>query len=352
MAQTKIEWATDVWNPVTGCSKVSPGCENCYAERISHRFGWTTKPWTAAHAAENVNLHTERLTEPLRWRKPRRVFVNSMSDLFHEVVPDWYIDQLFGIMMACWLKNKSSHTFIILTKRPDRMQSYLSPEPVNLIERWSKSLDGVVIMDDPDMLFSEYVETVSSYESIFPLPNVWLGVTVEDQRWADERIPLLLQTPAVVRFVSCEPLLGPVDLTRINLGQKLTQGYGSRRIEWDALTGWEKQYLPEATRPSVSISGPDRRINWVIVGGESGLGARPMHPDWVRDIRDQCREANVPFFFKQWGEWAPVHEHEPRIKGKLWFNFDPDTAVCRFGKKKAGRILDGRTWDEMPDIIT
>jgi protein gp37 len=324
---TKIEWTDEVWNPVTGCSKVSEGCRNCYAERLSHRFGWTEKPWTAANAVTNVQIHPERLEIPLHWLKPRKVFVNSMSDLFHEQVPFEFIKSVFTTMNIA-----RTHTFQVLTKRPERMLNFINW----YIENY--------FMDD------------SSFLDAFP--NVWLGVSVENQQVANKRIPLLLQTPAAVRFLSCEPLLGPIDLTRIDLGDQLTRGYGKRRILWNALTGWESQYasgeLPDSVNHPKSMVNLGSRIHWVIVGGESGPNARPMHPDWVRSIRDQCQEVGVPFFFKQFGEWAPVHElrcNEPGIKGKTWFNFDPDTSVCRVGKKKAGRLLDGRTWDEFPEEV-
>jgi protein gp37 len=356
MGRTSIEWTQSedgtkgyTWNPVTGCSKVSAGCTNCYAERLSHRFKWTDKPWNAAYAAENVKLHPERLEEPLKWKRPRRVFVNSMSDLFHEQVPFEFIAKVFDIMA-----HTPEHTYQILTKRPARMKEF--------IERY-----------DPENL------------APYPLPNVWLGVSVENQDAADERIPLLLQTPAAVRFLSCEPLLGPVDLTRINLGVKNTRGYGPRRIEWDALTGWEHHYDPDSVKDDHSkacVSNPSQKVNWVIVGGESGPNARPMHPAWVRSLRDQCKAAGVAFFFKQWGEWAPwadeskyTHgEAETARNAQTYVNLDgttglvwivDDDGVCqnwtgtlspmscvvsRVGKTRAGRELDGRTWDEYPVV--
>lgn len=327
--KTAIEWATDVWNPVTGCSKVSPGCENCYAEKLSHRFGWTSKPWTAAHAKENVKLHPDRLDIPLRWKKPRMIFVNSMSDLFHEQVP-------FEFIFAVWARMAVArqHTFQVLTKRPQRMLDFF---------RWNDNKLG---------------PRIEPY-----LPNVWLGVTVEDQRRADERIPSLLQTPAAVRLLSMEPLLGPVDLERHLNGGKTLDEWKAR-----ALSGVD----PYGFRP------PYPRIHWVIVGGESGHGARPMHPDWVRSIRDQCQASGVPFFFKQRGEFTwdnfdPYYGYGEDsgkwdeyicLNGErgfckvndpdgVWINWtgSPDeTAVLirRVGKKKAGRVLDGRTWDEMP----
>ena len=203
---TGIEWTDETWNPISGCSRVSPGCEHCYAERMDHRLrgvaGEEWRPWTAPNAAYNVRLYPERLEAPLRWRKPRRVFVNSMSDLFHEEVPDEYIDRVFAVMALC-----PEHVFQVLTKRPERMRDYLSESPrvpTSTEYRVDEAMDGICGergWHSPGL-------------QAWPLPNVWLGVSVEDQRRADERIPLLLETPAAVHFLSCEPLLGPIDLSK------------------------------------------------------------------------------------------------------------------------------------------
>jgi protein gp37 len=205
---TAIEWTDATWNPVTGCDKVSPGCDHCYAEKIALS---DTKNFPTGFA---VTLHPERLDKPLHWRRPRRVFVNSMSDMFHDQIADEFIEQVWNTMAAA-----PRHTFQILTKRPGRMRSLAHRLPV--------------------------------------LSNVWLGVSAEDQRWAEIRVPVLLDTPAAVRFISAEPLLGAIDLT---------------------------PYLPQ--------------LDWVIVGGESGPNYRPMNPDWARDLRDQCTSAGVAFLFK------------------------------------------------------
>lgn len=367
--KSKIEWTDATWNPIHGCSQISAGCTHCYAETVSHRFGFTSKPWNTAHATENVQLHPERLEQPLHWKRPRRIFVNSMSDLFHEQVPDDFIDQVFGVMLACLvLVNKTAHTFQILTKRPERMRQYLSADPAELLKRWAKQMDGWIILDNPDVLFTElvYSQTCRDWDEsgrnssgseykpwgyahrLFPLPNVWLGVSVENQQAADERIPLLLQTPTAVRFVSCEPLLGPVDLTP----WVHTNG-GCEGCDSSCDCPADKSVFADTDFNEETGTHPARVVDWVIVGGESGLNARPMSPWWARDLRDQCVEAGVSFFFKQWGEFAPVHElrcTEPGIKGKQWVNFDPDTSVCRVGRKNAGRVLDGRVWDEYPQI--
>jgi len=233
---TKIEWTEETWNPVTGCSKVSPGCDHCYAERMSKRLrgrlGYSDdEPF-------KVTLHPDKLNRPLRWRKPRRVFVCSMGDLFHGGVPIDYIINIFLVMAE-----SPQHTFQVLTKRPDGMlslQEVLEKEMLELKHQW-------------------------------PLPNVWLGVTAEDQQRADERIPLLLLCSAAVRFVSCEPLLGPIDLR----DQPFRDGCGV-----------------DAMHPA----DPMMSLDWVIVGGETGPGARQMHPMWARFLRDQCVAADVPFF--------------------------------------------------------
>lgn len=256
---TSIEWTDVTWNPVTGCSKVSPGCAHCYAERVTHRFNRDALPWTPANAAVNVVLHPERLDAPLHWRKPRRVFVNSMSDLFHENVPDEFIARVFAVMaLSPW------HTYQVLTKRPELMHAYMTDFALRVnAHGWP---EGVPMA--PRFRANGLPNAVD-----WPLPNVWLGVSVENQHWADERIPLLLQTPAAVRFVSCEPLLGPVDLSR-----------------------WMGCNDPGCCTPW---------LDWVIVGGESGPKARPMDLAWARSLRDQCRAASVPFFMKQLGGARP-----------------------------------------------
>lgn len=263
MGDTKISWTDKTWNPVSGCSHVSEGCRNCYAERLSLRYGYTKKPWTAQNASENVVLHPERLEQPLHWRKPCRVFVNSMSDLFHEQVPDEFIAKVFEIMMR-----SQKHTFQILTKRPWRMLE------------WSKKYINLAV------------------------PNVWLGVSVEDQRAADERIPLLLQTPAAVRFLSCEPLLGEIDLENVIFGED------AEAVALDVLGG---VWVPREPAPISNT------VDWVIVGGESGPHFRPMDLDWARSIRDKCVAAGVPLWFKQSSGFRS--EMNPTLDGKEWHQF-------------------------------
>ncbi len=392
---SRIEWTDATWNPVTGCSKVSEGCRNCYAERVSHCSGTTSKPWTYANAAKNVKLHPERLDQPIRWRRPRRIFVNSMSDLFHEQVPDSFLDDVFGIMLACEIYDNRNHTFQILTKRPERMKAYLSAEPAVLVKRWARAANGIAHCMDEDTLVSDLVygrcarlwsaegralsdhKAWSHCESVFPLPNVWLGVSAENQRAAEERVPFLLQTPAAVRFLSCEPLLGSLDLGKW-IGTYYCSACGFRGFDGGeadpeneesgdqcprcGADGW---YFTHAESHGALDEETRSPISWIVAGGESGPNARPMHPDWVRSSRDQCAEAGVPFLFKQWGEWFPRDQwkHNPDLilpdddaayretsRTHLFEDMSGSFPVHRVGKKAAGRVLDGRTWNEMPAV--
>lgn len=332
--KTGIEWADATWNPVTGCTKVSEGCRNCYAKSFAERFKGT--PGHYFESGFKVTLRPDKLMQPIRWKRARRIFVNSMSDLFHQEVPQQYIDQVFGIMLAShMLERVGKHTYMLLTKRPERMRAYFAAGPERLLERWSKALDGILIMEDGDVFYSEYISGWP-IEEMWPLPNLWIGVSVENQQAADERIPLLVETPATVRFLSCEPLLGEVDLSR-----------------WIMTPGWAPSYYdPDNIHGHPNAEPTNEHINWVIVGGESGSKARPMHPDAARSLRDQCQTAGVPFLFKQWGEWAPA-EAVGRFSGKQRVEHISDgkrtLCVYRFGKVLAGRLLDGRTWDEFQE---
>lgn len=296
--RSTIEWTDATWNIVTGCEKVSPGCDNCYAETFAERWRGT-----AGHYFErgfDVQLRPDKLTLPLRWKKPRRVFVNSMSDLFHKDVPDEYIARAFAVMART-----PQHTYQILTKRHGRMRSLIG----NATDGGQRLLEAA-----PDE------ETAQAlYDAHWPLPNVWLGVSVEDQQRADLRIPALIDTAAAVRFLSCEPLLGPVDLTAwmpAGHASWYCQGPDCHRF----YTGPLQQVCPGCGREGYwtgSHSGNGRPngqpIGWVIVGGESGRGARPMAPQWATSLRDQCAAASVPFFFKQLGT---VAARELGIPGK------------------------------------
>ncbi len=332
--RTKIEWTEAVWNPVTGCSKVSQGCKNCYAERMTARLQeMETEKYAAGFG--QVVCHPEDLEIPLKRKKPTVYFVNSMSDLFHPDVPFEFIDQVFAVMALT-----PQHTYQVLTKRPDRMRKYLlyiRDEKINPLYRAMLKME----------VLKKY--GIYGYENYYPLRNVWLGVSVEDQGTADERVPVLLECPAAVRFVSYEPALGPVSLDQWFMPSKSEELWG---------------------------------VDWVICGGESGPGARPMHPDWARRVRDECQWLGVPFFFKQWGEYlplSPVYPDEYGIDIDITDSFElgndfPKTGVImkngifydgiewqafvnsgaywtrRLGKKLAGRLLDGREWNEMPEV--
>lgn len=290
MSKSKIEWTDRTWNPVTGCTKVSQGCKNCYAERMYDRFH--------GHGSfKNVICHEDRLNQPLKWKEPSLVFVNSMSDLFHEDVPFEFIDSCFIVMAE-----SKRHTFQILTKRPARLIEYLK---------------------------------TSLLEENWPLSNVWLGVSVEDQKNAEERIPLLLQVPAAIRFLSCEPLLGPVNISSWFYPKELVG------MEVRSYDGDQQSYLKQD-------------IHWVITGGESGPAARPMHPDWARFLRDQCAAAGVPFFFKQWGEWLPFYQCTPDQMKVYCSSHEswPDNNAFRIGKAKSGNLLDGKQHLEYPKPTT
>ena len=318
---TKIEWADMTINPVVGCSHCSPGCDHCYAERlaknpnpkISGKYAGVVDEkgkWTGKMSRRYfIDAAFDSLP-----KAPKRVFVGSMCDIFHENMN--YSEFLHFIKK---LSTFPQHTFIVLTKRPERMKEIIS----------------LTRETDTDC-------------GLWPLPNLWLGVTVCNQAEADEKIPSLLQTPAAVRFVSVEPCLGPVDLGHLSW----TDIIGST-AEKNALTGktWIQGNCGESSQ---TLQG--NRLGWVICGGETGPGARPMHPDWVRSLRDQCQGAGVPFFFKGWGEWVtenqspedivlPGHSTIPHgWKGRKY-----EESVYRVGKRRAGRLLDGREWDKFPE---
>jgi len=306
---TKIEWTDATWNPVTGCSVVSPGCTNCYAmklagTRLKHtesRIGLTRDSKAGPVWSGEVRLNEQWLDQPLRWRRPRRIFVCAHGDLFAENVPDEWIDRVFAVMALA-----RKHTFQVLTKRAKRMREYVTRLDQEPLRETIRRMAMAMPLPIPKF---EYMTV--------PPDNVWLGVSAEDQVRADERIPELLATPAAVRFVSAEPLLGPID----------TQG----------LTG----------------------LDWIIVGGESGPDARPMHPDWARSIRDQCAAAGVPFFFKQWGAWSWAPDRMNFAQGEVWARslgarrvemHSSGQTSALLGKRAAGRLLDGREHSAFPEL--
>ncbi len=322
---TRIEWTEETINPLIGCSKISPGCDHCYAERQAKRLkamkvrGYADvvneDGWTGRTAF--VESELEKL---VRWRKPRNVFVGSMTDIFHESVPDAVIDDIFAVMAIA-----GNNNYQILTKRPKNALRHMKRHA----EMWENTLFSSNMLrlsrrfNDPKWHEKETRE--------WPLKNVWFGVTAENQEQADKRIPYLLSIPAEVRFISIEPMLGPIDISWV----------------------WR------------NTKHQDTVTDWVIVGGESGPGARPMHPEWVRSIRDQCKAGRVPFFFKQWGEYVPQVQNPEALTERtadkaLYVDLDGETrtasrgargkaaTVQKVGKKAAGRKLDGKIHDAMP----
>lgn len=349
--KSSIEWTEATWNPIVGCSIVSPGCTNCYAMKMAARIiAMARSSKTGLHYDKTVrdvkgspvwtgtiNLAPDHiLFAPLHRKKPKTYFVNSMGDLFHESVPDEWIDKVFAVMALT-----PQHTYQVLTKRAARMREFMT-RMHRAVTKYQAAQCGVDL-EAPDLIDAfPHLATSFAHPSVddrvWPLPNVWLGTSAERQQEADERVPHLLNTPASVRFISAEPLLGPVRLDRICI---LPQKPGSVRagIHLNALAGGycesDMPYLGDwdITGPCPAAS-ERRRVDWVICGGESGPNARPVHPDWARSLRDQCAAARVPFFFKQWGEWRPVTPHS--------LNYE------RVGKKAAGRLLDGVEHNAMP----
>ena len=338
---SNIEWTGKTWNPVVGCTVTSPGCKNCYAMRMAGRLA--NNPATPQYAdtvqkikdkwvwTGHIGIAPDRVwIEPLRRQKPTTYFVNSMGDLFHPNVPDELIDRAFAVMALA-----PQHTFQILTKHADRMREYMCTED-------RKKIIAATVLDISDLLAIQAGTfkarpTIEHFNQCFAgsgaFPNVWLGVSVEDND-RRHRVDDLMATPAAVRFVSYEPALGPLDD--------------------DIIPG----------------------LDWLIAGGESGPGARPAHPDWFRQVRDVCARHGVPFFFKQWGEWLPWEEfdytsivdemEQTRFETVAWTGEDwenlgrpmwmdchaDDQFLGKVGKKAAGRVLDGQTHDGMPVIPT
>lgn len=325
MSTTKIEWATKVWNPVTGCTKVSEACQNCYAERFANRLQKNPKVKGKYENGFKVTWHEEQLLVPAQWKKPQRIFVCSMGDLFHEDVPFGFIDCVFTVMA-----NLDHHTYIILTKRPERMLEFYKWKSKQLGIPWQAK------------------------------DNVWVGCTTENQQRADERIPFLIQIPASVRLISCEPLLGPIDLAPI-FGLHVLKMFAGQN---------EGSY----------------GLNWIIAGGETGPGARPSHPEWFRSLQNQCEKAIIPFFFKGWGDYYTksilstskeplfrifssfqdwVNTARTWVHGGKCVSIDgtqckrgadfrkcayPVAIMDQVGKKNAGRKLDGKEYNEFPKL--
>lgn len=332
---TKIEWTDATWSPITGCSVATPGCTSCYAMKLAgtrmkthpSRAGLTIDTKAGPVWNGEVRFNEQWLTQPLQWKKPRMIFVCAHADLFHESVPDAWIDRVFAVMALA-----PQHTFQVLTKRSKRMREYVNNlEPGNILDAWASighpRPGGIMRLTPPD--------------------NIWLGVSVEDQKRADERVPDLLATRAAIRWISAEPLLGPLDLTR-HFHSPLDMA---------------------------------RQLGWLVVGGESGANARPMHPDWARSLRDQCASTGVAFHFKQWGEFREYDTGSPEVIPIIdgtdeaddmvdlainpsWISRDgvhaltrdhlsmhvPSRMIERIGKKAAGRLLDGVEHNGYPKI--
>lgn len=327
---TKIEWTNETWNPIVGCSKISQGCDNCYAEKMAYRLthilgnigkdindSWVAysdviknKKWNG-----KTQLVNSALDKPTKWKKPRMIFVCSMGDLFHESISFVQINTIFSIM-----SDVDHHIYQVLTKRPDRVKKFFE---------WKNKMHEIYWQ---------------------PKNNIWFGVTAENQEQADKRIHVLLQIPAALRFISCEPMLSQIDLSKY-IGLNICKCEMPVKIKGKEECFRCKQYLPEKFHPRT-------KIDWVICGGESGAKARPMHPDWVRSLRDQCKTAHVPFFFKQWGEWEPRYYVNAKTKKPVFnitpsnkeiFITDPEPVnMYRSGKNKAGRKLDGIEYTEFP----
>lgn len=339
--KTGIEWTESTWTPIrarnikTGkigwhCEHATTGCEFCYAEGMNKRLG-TGLPFKPGHRKDiEIFLDEEMLNAPLRWKKPRNIFVCSMTDLFASFVEDYQIAQVFGVMTCA-----TQHVYQVLTKRSDRMQALLSSEAFwHEVNAFSET-NAFEWSDTHARRTDDYRATSDEHDPENPPSNVWLGVSTERQQEADERIPLLLQTPAAVRFVSAEPLLGPIDL-RCKCGSV-------------------------ADAHHIACTAPGRTplagLDWTIVGGESGPNARPMHPDWARSLRDQCAASGVPYFFKQHGEYIGVPDLRylpggsgPGFGAYDHCRYDQEHEAVRVGKKRAGRMLDGREHNEMPKV--
>ncbi len=323
MEKHKIDWLNmpgykgETWNPIIGCEKVSPACRECYALTMSIRLAniGSTSYYKNVVDGKKWNNETHfvetNIIQPMSWKKPRMVFVCSMSDLFHESNPMQWVNEVLKTISAC-----PQHIFILLTKRPKRAMQIL------------KHLYGT--------------------RSVWPAKNIWLGITAENQETANERIPILLEIPAAKRFVSIEPMLGEV-----KLNQLIREEYGHAWVD-NCLTGFNAHGAGGWYA---------NKLDWVIVGGESGHKARPMHPDWVRSIRDQCKEADIPFFFKQYGEWIQVGEcgndddskyyHAKNctrlnLSGNMGYHGEKAIYMMKKGKSKTGSELDGQHHKEFP----
>lgn len=364
---TAIEWTDATWNPIIGCSVVSPGCTNCYAMRLAGtrlrnhhtRQGLTIETKAGPVWNGEVRLREDELRAPLRWTRPRNIFVCAHADLFAGQVPEDWIDRVFATMVEA-----PQHTYQVLTKRPAEAKAYIERLPERV-----RSMNCHSALDWTD----------------WPLPNLHLGVSVEDQVRADERIPILLATPAAKRWISAEPLLGPLSLTRLKAPVFTPE---DRELDWrfNVLQRGDIYEFEDGRGYWEGGDGPwHEGLDWVVVGGESGPGSRPMHPDWVRQIRDDCANNGVPFLFKQWGNWMPISQMPNGMADDLYHpapKTNPEASrrckvantvlnrdghrpgysdprayragegsmlMFEVGKKAAGRLLDGVEHNGMPE---
>jgi protein gp37 len=333
MNKTPIEWTDMSTNPIRArridgtnrvpghyCEKISAGCANCYASRTQPRFGMPVFDVRNKPLIESY-LEEKELQKVLRRRKPSKIFWCDMTDMFLDDHPFEWIDKCFAIMALT-----PQHSHQVLTKRPERMKEYIK-----------NSATQNRVNDIQEYFNGGGNKPVDAHFNTWPLPNVWLGVSVEDQKTADERISILLNIPAAIRWISVEPLLGPVNLRCLNQNGIVVH---------DSLTGYSG-----SLNDGLPINPGNPRIDWVIVGGESGSKARPMHPTWVRSLRDQCSSTNTSFFFKQWGSWSPITTSDGR---QLLPFGDYDTeskfGFKKVGKKNAGRLIDGVEYSQFPKV--
>jgi len=360
---TKIEWTDRTWNPVRGCSRVSPGCDECYAMKFAHRFSGPGKPYEGLTTLRRGKVDwtgvarfiPEALAEPLSWRKPQRVFVNSMSDLFHHSLTNEEIAAVFGVMAAC-----PHLTFQVLTKRPARMLEWFGWHKMQADadgEPWIPIIREAV-SSLPEKLSERLVEDGCARDGVpelepWPLPNVWLGVSTENQQTADERIPLLLRCPAAVRFVSAEPLLGPLELQRALQAERCRSiSPHAPRLRCGLPAGHEEYHNHTVLMETGSPWFGPSPIDWVIVGGESGPGARRSHLDWFDSIVDQCGAAQVPVFVKQLGAY-PGRVLPEGIEGHVtgpvkWAALRADGLVV---EHLPLRDRKGGDWEEWPEHL-
>jgi protein gp37 len=338
--RSAIEWTDATWNPIrarnlaTGkvgwhCEHVCEACRHCYAEGINRRLGTGHDFKPGRRWDIEIFLDTRVLMQPLRWKKPRTIFAGSMTDLFANFVHDEWLERIFAVAALA-----SHHRILFLTKRAERMRKYLSTDPAAMLSRCPEARIGAEAMRIARARGEKADDPWWGAWWQWPLPHIWLGVSAGDQATADARVLELLKTPAAVRFASIEPLLEPVSLS---------------------------PYLGEWFSEGGEVPG----LDWVIAGGESGPQARPAHPEWFHSLRDQCQAAQVPFFFKQWGEWTPSYGDDsvtrravclhrggsfevPAGTHSRQFDLLDRALMKRAGKKAAGRLLDGREWSEFP----